>query len=165
MVPNQSVGWPEAAEPTLYNSLGMEVPSTYGTYTSIQTPLSVPSPYAVLPRAGPPEPQNAPPPTQLTRRNNTLLSTTTAITDTTQYQIYRPYTARNNAPVAYAYGHPQVSTASSAALEEIQLETTIQTPAGTNTLSTEGQTAGEIRVVATEIGDEEAVPVLETIPE
>ena len=167
IVPNQSVGWPEAAEPTSYNSMRMDVPSAYGTYTGIQTPLSAPSPYAVLPRAGPPPPQSAPPPpTQLTRRNNSLLSTATAIADTTQYQTYRPYTTGNNASVAYAY---QVSTASGAALEEILLETTIRTPTGTNTLSTEAmsqsQTGGEIRVVATEIDDEEVVPMLETIPE
>lgn len=169
MVSNQSAGWPEAAEPTSYSSLRMNVPSAYGTYTGVPTPLSIPSPYAVLPRAGPPEPQTAPPPTQLTRRDNSLLSTTTAIAENTQYQAYRPYTTRNNAPVAYASGHPQVLTISGAAVEEIRLETTIRPPAGTEYLSTEAifqsQPAGEIRVVATEIGDKESVPVLETIPE
>ena len=171
MVSNQSLGRPEVAEPNSYNSLRMDVPSAYGTYESSQTPLTAPSPYAVLPRAGPPEPQTAPPPTQLTRRNNSLLSTA-AIANSTQYQTYRPHITGDYGPVAYASGHPQVLTTSSAALEEIQLETTItriQTLAGTENLSSDAmsqsQPAGEIRVVATEIGDEMAVPVLETIPE
>jgi hypothetical protein len=151
------------------NQLMMNVPSAYGTYTDIQTPLSAPSPYAVLPRAGPPELQAAPPPTQLTRRSNSLLPTTTAIAENTQYQAYPPYITGNNAPVGYASGHPQVLTASSAAVEEIQLGTTIRTPAEAENFSPEAmsqnQPAGEIRIVATEIGDEEAVPMLETIPE
>lgn len=74
--------------------------------------------------------------------------------------MYTPAVARENANFSYVTGYPP---------PEPEQNTMIETPVVFEDLTTDStpqsQSAGEVRIVATEIGEVEGVPILETIPE